>query len=65
MTKEIFDHMEAYNNVQKTAPEKGSAATPYNLANQADGGATIQNTANSYLIKPTAAPRFRTQPTAI
>ena len=50
MTKEIFDHMEAYNNVLKTAPEKGSAATPYNLANQADGGATIQNTANSYLI---------------
>ena len=50
VTKEIFDHMEAYNNVLKTAPEKGSAATPYNLANQADGGATIQNTANSYLI---------------
>ena len=47
---EDIDLMEAYNKVLKNAPEKGSAGNYYNLANQTDGGATIQNTANSYLI---------------
>ena len=43
------DQMAAYNNVLKTAPEKGSAGNYYNLANH-NGGATVENTANSYLI---------------
>ncbi|AGB28075.1 hypothetical protein Prede_0721 [Prevotella dentalis DSM 3688] len=44
------DQLAAYNNVLKTAPEKGNNSNYYNLANQTDGGTTIQNTANSYLI---------------
>ena len=43
------DQMAAYNNVLKTAPEKGSAGNYYNLSNH-NGGAAVENTANSYLI---------------
>ena len=34
----------------KNAPAKGSIGSPYNLSNQTDGGNTIENTANCYLI---------------
>ncbi len=35
--------------LQKT-PAKGSVESPYNLANQTDGGSTIENTANCYVV---------------
>ena len=34
----------------QNAPAKGSADTPYNLANQTDGGTTNENTANCYVV---------------
>lgn len=46
----VIDKLAAYNNVLKTTAAKGGSGNYYNLANQTDGGATIQNTANSYLI---------------
>ncbi|MDD7257932.1 MAG: fimbrillin family protein, partial [Prevotellaceae bacterium] len=49
LTKNITDHLAAYNKVMQDAPQKGSAGNYWNLSNPA-GIATIQNTANSYLI---------------
>ncbi len=34
----------------KKATPKGSAAHPYNLANQTNGGAKVENTANCYVV---------------
>lgn len=34
----------------QTATERGTAAVPYNLANQTDGGTTVENTANCYVV---------------
>ncbi|MDD7257613.1 MAG: fimbrillin family protein, partial [Prevotellaceae bacterium] len=49
LTASITDRLAAYNNVLKTAVQKGSAGNYWNLSNPA-GIATVQNTANSYLI---------------
>ena len=46
---ELIDRLAAYNKVLRDATPKGSVGNPYNLSN-ATGAATIQNTANSYLI---------------
>lgn len=47
---DIIDMTEPYNRVLKEAPEKGSPGNYYNLSNQTNGGPTIENTANCYLI---------------
>ncbi len=49
LTASITDRLAAYNNVLKTAVQKGSTGNYWNLSNPT-GIATIQNTANSYLI---------------
>ena len=38
------------NQALKDATPKGSAATPYNLANQTNGGTKVENTANCYVV---------------
>ena len=38
------------NQALKDATPKGSAAVPYNLANQTNGGAKVENTANCYVV---------------
>ena len=38
------------NKALKDATPKGSAAAPYNLANQTNGGAKVENTANCYVV---------------
>ncbi|MCI6159749.1 MAG: fimbrillin family protein, partial [Prevotella sp.] len=48
LTKYITDRLAAYNNVLKTAAQKGSAGSPYDLSTK--GSSTTRNTANSYLI---------------
>ncbi len=48
------DLLAARNNALKTAEAKGNATAPYNLSNTT-GAATVQNTANSYVI---SAPGF-------
>ena len=45
----LIDKLAPYNKVLHDATPKGSAGNHYNLAN-ANGGAAIENTANSYLI---------------
>ena len=47
--KSIIDKLTAYNKVLHDATPKGSAGNYYNLSNH-NGGATVENTANSYLI---------------
>lgn len=49
ITKNITDRLDAYNKVMQDAPAKGSAGNYYNLANST-GAATVENTANCYLI---------------
>ena len=49
LTKDITDHLAAYNKVMQDAPQKGSANNYYNLSNTT-GADAVQNTANSYLI---------------
>ncbi len=49
LTTSITDRLATYNDVLKTATQKGSAGNYWNLSNPA-GIATVQNTANSYLI---------------
>lgn len=49
LTKNITDRMGAYNKVMQDATQKGSAGNYWNLSNLT-GTATVQNTANSYLI---------------
>lgn len=49
LTKDITDRMVAYNKVMQDATPKGSAGNYWNLSNPT-GAATVQNTANSYLI---------------
>lgn len=49
LTKDITDRLAAYNKVLKDASPKGSAGNYWNLSNPT-GAATVQNTANSYLI---------------
>lgn len=49
LTKDITDRMVAYNKVMQDATQKGSAGNYWNLSNPT-GTATVQNTANSYLI---------------
>ena len=39
-----------HNKALKDATPKGSAAVPYNLANQTNGGAKVENTANCYVV---------------
>ncbi|ALO49740.1 hypothetical protein [Hoylesella enoeca] len=48
-TAQLIDKLKIRQNTLKAASPKGSAATPYNLSN-ANGGATVENTANSYVI---------------
>lgn len=43
------DNSQHTNNL-RNAPEKGSEITPYNLANQTNGGTTNENTANCYVV---------------
>ncbi|WP_315512143.1 hypothetical protein, partial [Hoylesella nanceiensis] len=45
----VVDLVALRNNELKSAPALGSAATPYNLSNRT-GAATVENTANSYVI---------------
>ena len=45
----VIDKLAAYNKVLHDATPKGSAGNYYNLSNH-NGGATVENTANSYLI---------------
>lgn len=49
LTTSITDRLATYNDVLKTATQKGSAGNYWNLSNPT-GIATVQNTANSYLI---------------
>ena len=49
LTKNITDFLAKYNEVLQDAPQKGSAGNYYNLSN-ATGAASVENTANSYLI---------------
>ncbi|EGQ16293.1 hypothetical protein HMPREF9136_0659, partial [Prevotella dentalis DSM 3688] len=49
LTKDITDRLALYNKVLQDATPKGSAGNHWNLAN-ATGGASVENTANSYLI---------------
>lgn len=49
LTKDITDRLVAYNKVMQDAAQKGSAGNYWNLSNPT-GAATVQNTANSYLI---------------
>lgn len=49
LTKDITDRLAAYNKVMQDATQKGSAGNYWNLSNST-GTATVQNTANSYLI---------------
>uniref|UniRef100_A0AB33JJS2 Fimbrillin family protein n=1 Tax=Prevotella sp. GTC17262 TaxID=3236797 RepID=A0AB33JJS2_9BACT len=49
LTKDITDRLVAYNKVMQDATQKGSAGNYWNLSNST-GVATVQNTANSYLI---------------
>ncbi|MDE7346015.1 MAG: fimbrillin family protein, partial [Muribaculaceae bacterium] len=43
------DNATKYNNILKTAPERGTADHPWNLANST-GAETDENTANSYIV---------------
>lgn len=47
--EKLVDRLKKRNEALKNAPAQGSAGSPYNLAN-ATGAATVQNTANSYVI---------------
>lgn len=47
--EDLEDRLKERNEALKNAPVQGSAGSPYNLAN-ATGAATVQNTANSYVI---------------
>ena len=49
LTKNAIDRLAAYNKVLHDATPKGSAGNYWNLAN-ATGGASVENTSNSYLI---------------
>lgn len=49
LTKDITDHLATYNKVMQDAAQKGSVGNYWNLSNST-GVATVQNTANSYLI---------------
>lgn len=49
LTVDAVDLLAARINALKTAAAKGSSSSPYNLANST-GAATVENTANSYLI---------------
>ena len=49
LTKDVTDLLKLRNDGLKNAPAVGSAAAPYNLSNST-GAATVENTANSYLI---------------
>ena len=49
LTKDVTDLLAKRNKELKEATAKGTASTPYNLAN-ATGAATVENTANSYVI---------------
>ena len=50
VTTEIIDSLAYRNKALQEAEEKGGEHICYNLANQTDGGAYIENTANSYVI---------------
>ena len=39
-----------YTNTLRGATLKGSSESPHNLSNQTDGGATVENTANCYIV---------------
>ena len=49
MPSAVVDLAAQRNNELKNAKALGSAATPYNLSNST-GAATVENTANSYVI---------------
>lgn len=49
LKKDVSDRLAAYNKVLKENTPKGSSGNYYNLSNP-NGGAVIENTANSYLI---------------
>ena len=49
LTKDIKDFLKPRNDGLKNATPLGTAAAPYNLSNST-GAATVENTANSYLI---------------
>lgn len=44
------DYTVATSGDEKWSPAKGTAAAPYNLANQTDSGEAVENTANCYII---------------
>lgn len=46
----LVDRLAELNQGLKNATALGNATTPYNLANQTDGGNAIENTANCYMI---------------
>ncbi len=41
---------DAHAKVLQNATVKGSASSPYNLSNQTNGGSTVENTANCYVV---------------
>jgi len=49
LTKDVTDLLKLRNDGLKNAPAVGSAAAPYNLSNST-GAATVENTANCYVI---------------
>ena len=49
LIKDVKDLLKERNDGLKSAPALGTAAAPYNLSNST-GAATVENTANSYLI---------------
>ena len=49
ITKDVVDHLARYNKVMQDATAKGADGNYWNLAN-ANGAASVENTANSYLI---------------
>lgn len=50
VAENLAERLPEINQSMKDAPIKGSVGNYYNLANQTDGGASIENTANCYVI---------------
>ncbi len=48
--KDTVNLVKKRNEELRNAQPKGTSANPYNLANQTNGGPTVQNTANCYVI---------------
>lgn len=50
VSAQIGTNNDAHTTALQTAPVKGSEISPYNLANQTNGGSTDENTANCYVV---------------